>query len=75
MLSLSCFAVQLFIDGQTYLHWKPAKWSIPTYTGLLQAFAELPQQFFDTMRVGEIISRINDAVKISLLNDVSINFW
>ncbi|ACU05541.1 MULTISPECIES: peptidase domain-containing ABC transporter [Pedobacter] len=36
---------------------------------------KLPQQFFDTMRVGEIISRINDAVKIrTFLNDVSINF-
>ncbi len=40
------------------------------YTHLLR----LPQQFFDTMRVGEIISRINDAVKIRLfINDVSIN--
>ncbi len=36
---------------------------------------KLPQQFFDTMRVGEIMSRINDAVKIrTFLNDVSINF-
>lgn len=35
---------------------------------------KLPQQFFDTMRVGEIISRINDAVKIRVfINDVSIN--
>jgi ATP-binding cassette subfamily B protein len=34
----------------------------------------LPQRFFDTMRVGEIISRINDAVKIRVfINDVSIN--
>lgn len=36
---------------------------------------KLPQQFFDTMRVGEVMSRINDAVKIRLfINDVSINF-
>jgi ABC-type bacteriocin transporter len=35
---------------------------------------KLPQTFFDTMRVGEIISRINDAVKIrTLINDVAIN--
>ncbi|NBW38972.1 MAG: peptidase domain-containing ABC transporter, partial [Cytophagia bacterium] len=35
---------------------------------------KLPQQFFDTMRVGEIISRINDAVKIrAFVNDVLIN--
>ena len=32
----------------------------------------LPQQFFDTMRVGEIISRVNDAVKIrNFINNVS----
>ncbi|WP_339812782.1 peptidase domain-containing ABC transporter [uncultured Imperialibacter sp.] len=35
---------------------------------------KLPQQFFDTMRVGEIISRVNDAVKIrAFINDVAIN--
>ncbi|WP_142686808.1 peptidase domain-containing ABC transporter [Chitinophaga polysaccharea] len=34
----------------------------------------LPQQFFDTMRVGEITSRINDAIKIrAFINDVSIS--
>jgi len=37
---------------------------------------DLPQQFFDTMRVGEIISRINDAVKIrAFINDVAINIF
>ncbi|AMX98883.1 peptidase domain-containing ABC transporter [Mesorhizobium ciceri] len=36
----------------------------------------LPQKFFDSMRMGEIISRMNDAVKIrSFLNDVSINMF
>lgn len=34
----------------------------------------LPQQFFDTMRVGEITSRISDAVKIRLfINEVAMN--
>jgi ABC-type bacteriocin transporter len=34
----------------------------------------LPQRFFDTMRVGEIISRINDAVKIrTFVNDVALD--
>jgi len=34
----------------------------------------LPQQFFDTMRVGEIISRVNDAVKIrTFINNVSLD--
>ncbi len=33
----------------------------------------LPQRFFDTMRIGEIISRVNDAVKIrTFINDISI---
>lgn len=35
---------------------------------------KLPQRFFDTMRVGEIISRINDAVKIrAFINDTAIS--
>lgn len=43
--------------------------------GYYKHLLRLPQQFFDTMRVGEIISRINDAVKIrTFLNDISINF-
>ena len=33
----------------------------------------LPQRFFDTMRIGEITSRIGDAVKIrALINDIAI---
>ena len=41
--------------------------------GYYKHLLSLPQQFFDTMRVGEIISRINDAVKIrTFINDVSI---
>ncbi|KAB1160603.1 peptidase domain-containing ABC transporter [Tenacibaculum aiptasiae] len=42
--------------------------------GYYKHLLKLPQQFFDTMRVGEIISRINDAVKIrTFINDVSLN--
>ncbi len=42
--------------------------------GYYQHLLRLPQQFFDTMRVGEIISRINDAVKIrTFINDVALN--
>jgi ABC-type bacteriocin transporter len=41
--------------------------------GYYKHLLKLPQQFFDTMRVGEIISRVNDAVKIRIfINDVSI---
>lgn len=42
--------------------------------GYYKHLLKLPQQFFDTMRVGEIISRINDAVKIrAFINEVSLN--
>ncbi|AGA78043.1 peptidase domain-containing ABC transporter [Echinicola vietnamensis] len=42
--------------------------------GYYKHLLSLPQRFFDTMRVGEIISRINDAVKIrAFINDVSIS--
>ncbi|MGF7138624.1 peptidase domain-containing ABC transporter [Roseimarinus sediminis] len=41
--------------------------------GYYKHLLKLPQRFFDTMRVGEIISRINDAVKIRLfINDTTI---
>jgi ATP-binding cassette subfamily B protein len=42
--------------------------------GYYKHLLKLPQQFFDTMRVGEIISRVNDAVKIrAFINDVATN--
>lgn len=42
--------------------------------GYYKHLLKLPQSFFDTMRVGEIISRINDAVKIRhFINGVSLN--
>lgn len=42
--------------------------------GYYKHLMHLPQSFFDTMRTGEIISRIGDAVKIrAFINNVSIN--
>lgn len=42
--------------------------------GYYKHLLRLPQQFFDTMRVGEIVSRMNDAVKIRVfVNEVLIN--
>lgn len=41
--------------------------------GYYKHLLKLPQSFFDTMRVGEIISRINDAVKIrAFINDTAL---
>ncbi|MEI6274742.1 MAG: peptidase domain-containing ABC transporter [Prolixibacteraceae bacterium] len=42
--------------------------------GYYKHLLKLPQTFFDTMRVGEIISRVNDAVKIrAFINDIAIS--
>jgi len=44
--------------------------------GYYKHLLDLPQRFFDTMKVGEITSRINDAVKIrSFINDASIQIF
>lgn len=41
--------------------------------GYYKHLLHLPQRFFDTMQIGEIISRINDAVKIrSFINETAI---
>ena len=41
--------------------------------GYYKHLLSLPQRFFDTMKVGEIISRVNDAVKIRVfINDAAI---
>jgi ATP-binding cassette subfamily B protein len=42
--------------------------------GYYRHLLRLPQSFFDSMRVGEMISRVNDAVKVrAFLNDVAID--
>jgi ATP-binding cassette, subfamily C, bacteriocin exporter len=42
--------------------------------GYYKHLLKLPQRFFDTMQTGEIISRINDAIKIrSFINNTLIN--
>ncbi len=42
--------------------------------GYYKHLMKLPQRFFDTMRTGEIISRVNDAVKIrTFINNVSLD--
>lgn len=41
--------------------------------GYYKHLLSLPQQFFDTMRVGEVISRVNDAVKIrNFINETAL---
>lgn len=44
--------------------------------GYYKHLLDLPQRFFDTMKIGEITSRINDAVKIrTFINDASIQIF
>lgn len=41
--------------------------------GYYRHLLRLPQRFFDTMRIGEITSRVGDAVKIrALINDIAL---
>lgn len=77
MAMVILLAVQLFIGtAKTIFTIKTGQMiDAQLILGYYKHLLKLPQQFFDTMRVGEIISRINDAVKIrAFLNDVSINF-
>ena len=42
--------------------------------GYYKHLLQLPQRFFDSMRIGEIISRVNDALRIRIfINDVALN--
>jgi len=44
--------------------------------GYYKHLMKLPQRFFDTMRTGEIISRINDAVKIrAFINNIALDMF
>lgn len=44
--------------------------------GYYKHLLDLPQRFFDTMKIGEITSRISDAVKIrAFINDASIQIF
>ncbi len=44
--------------------------------GYYKHLMKLPKRFFDTMRTGEIISRVNDAVKIRVfLNDLALDLF
>ncbi|MEO0340350.1 MAG: ABC transporter transmembrane domain-containing protein [Bacteroidota bacterium] len=73
---LLILAIQLFIGTTKSLFVVKTGQQIDAQLilGYYKHLLRLPQQFFDTMRVGEIISRIGDAVKIrAFINDVAIN--
>ncbi|WP_340066809.1 peptidase domain-containing ABC transporter [Ascidiimonas aurantiaca] len=74
MLFLLFFQVVLGIYKDVFLIKTGQQIDARLILGYYRHLLKLPQSFFDTMRVGEIISRINDAVKIrTFISDVSLN--
>ena len=76
MVMIALLLVQIFIGATKSIFTLRTGQSIDAQLilGYYKHLLKLPQQFFDTMRVGEIISRINDAVKIrAFVNDVIIS--
>lgn len=76
ILLLAAFLVQLVIGvfKDVFLGKKGQQIDARLILGYYKHLLKLPQSFFDTMRVGEIISRIGDAVKIRhFINNVSLS--
>jgi len=73
MLVLLLFQVIIGIFKDVFLIKTGQQIDARLILGYYKHLLKLPQQFFDTMRVGEIISRINDAVKIRVfINSTSL---
>lgn len=73
MLLMFVFQLLLGINQTLFMLKTGQKIDIRLILGYYKHLLKLPQRFFDTMRVGEIISRINDAVKIcSFINETAI---
>lgn len=76
VLLLIAFVIQLIIGSfkDIFLVKTGQQIDARLILGYYKHLLKLPQSFFDTMRVGEIISRIGDAVKIRhFINNVSLN--
>lgn len=74
MLIIVVFQILLVINQSLFMMKTGQRIDTRLILGYYKHLLKLPQRFFDTMRVGEIISRINDAVKIrAFINDVSIS--
>ena len=74
MLIIIVFQILLGLNQTLFMLKTGQKIDTRLILGYYKHLLKLPQRFFDTMRVGEIISRINDAVKIrAFINEVSIS--
>lgn len=75
VLMLVILALSLFIDAVKTVYMLRTGIKIDTrlILGYYKHLLRLPQSFFDSMRSGEIISRVNDAVKIrSFINETLV---
>ncbi|MBR8536753.1 peptidase domain-containing ABC transporter [Carboxylicivirga sediminis] len=75
VIMLIIFAIQLLIG--VLQSWFVLRVSQNIDTSLISGYfrhlIKLPQKFYDSMRIGELISRVNDAVKIrNFINQVAV---
>ncbi len=76
IVMLIILGIQIFIGAQKSIFTLKTGQLIDArlILGYYKHLLKLPQRFFDTMRVGEIISRVNDAVKIrAFINNTLID--
>jgi len=82
LLNLLSVVMLVLIALQLVINWLKSIFVLKTgqmidavlILGYYKHLLNLPQRFFDTMRIGEILSRIGDAVKIrTFINDVAIS--
>ncbi len=74
LLNITILALIILLGFRVYTGWIKSmlileigvKIDSSLITAYYRHMLSLPQRFFDTMRIGEIISRVNDAVKIRL---------
>ncbi len=74
MLLIVTFQIFIGIQKGVFMLKTGQKIDAQLILGYYKHLLKLPQRFFDTMRVGEIISRVNDAAKIRIfINDTAVS--
>ena len=82
LLNLTILVLAILLICRVFIGWIKSMLILETgvkidsslITAYYKHMLSLPQKFFDTMRIGEIISRVNDAVKIRLfISSVAID--
>lgn len=74
MIMVIAFRMLLSLFQMQFLLKTGQKLDATLVLGYYRHVMHLPQSFFDSMRVGEIISRVNDAMKVRFfISDIAIN--